>query len=300
MPKSKTFKKRAFTFLPLAVILILLTVFSFSLFYINNQCKEVTTFSIGGVDSRFNVSSSAVKIAAKDAADRWNSQAGEKLLAYDEKSKLKINLIYDDRQAEIDKLNLEAKSLEQSRKSVEASGSNFDQLLKNFQSDLSEYNALVAYWNKKGGAPDNIYSQLEKTRISLDKRRDQLIATSKTLNIGVDGYNSNLNNLEKTINSRKNLIITQGLYKPAENKIEIFTFGDTDELRLVFMHELGHAIGLDHATDKNSIMYYLLDSQSIASPALTSEDIDMIRLRCNIKSPRLYRTFFERFRPSIS
>jgi hypothetical protein len=66
------------------------------------------------------------------------------------------------------------------------------------------------------------------------------------------------------------------------------------------MHELGHAFGLDHGADKNSIMYYLLDSQSVANPVLTAEDINMIKLRCNIKNPRLYRTFFERFRPNIS
>jgi hypothetical protein len=299
MTKVINNQKQAFILFPLAVILILLVSLSAFVFYLSKKCNETRTFSIGNVDSRFNISADSVEQVAKDAASRWNDHAGKKLLTYNDKSKLKIDLIYDERQAEIDRLNLATQNLETNRKSVETASSKFDQLLRDFQSDLNEYNKQVSYWNSQGGAPDKIYSQLEKTRIDLDKRNDQLISMSKTFNLNVEDYNSDLKNLENIVNDRKNLIITQGLYKPAENKIEIFTFGNTQELRLVFMHELGHAIGLDHAFDDDSIMYYLLEKQDVINPILTSEDTDMVNLRCNLRNPDFYRSFFQRFNDSI-
>lgn len=288
-------KNRAFVLFPLIIIILVLAFLSLSVFYISNRCNQTKTFSIGSVDPRFNVSVDAVEKTAKEAADRWNSQTGKKLLTYNPKSTLKIDLIYDERQSEIDRLNLATKNLEKDRESVETASSKFDKLFRSFQSALDEYNKQVSYWNTQGGAPNKIYLQLEKTRIGLDSQRDQLVAMSKTLNFNVEGYNSNLKNLENVVSERKNLIITQGLFKPANNKIEIFTFGNTQELRLVFMHELGHAIGLNHAINKDSIMYYLLDSQDVMNPILTSEDVNMTTLRCHIRNPELYRTFLQRF-----
>lgn len=299
MVKPIISKHRTFVFSPLILPLLSIGLIFLLVFYSGHKCAETKTFSIGSVDPRFNVLASSVEDVAKDAANRLNTQSGKKIMVYNEKSDLKINLVYDDRQAEIDRLNLASDNLEKNRQSVETASSKFDRLLSVFQSDLDAYNKKVSYWNSQGGAPDAVFSQLEKTRADLDNRRNQLTAMSEILNLNVGGYNSDLKNLENSVNSRKNLIITQGLYEPTKNQIEVFTFGNTQELRLVFMHELGHAVGLDHALEKNSIMYYLLENQDVVNPNLTSEDISMINSRCDMRKPGFYQTIFQIFQKNI-
>lgn len=274
-----------------AVIVVVALVF-FALFSIK-KCNEIRTFAIGNVDSRFKISAGDVQKVAEESALKWNNQSDKILLKYDKNSALKIDLIYDQRQAEVDQFNLASDTLQKSKDSVESTKGKFDQMLTTFQADLKTYNSEVSYWNKKGGATGTTYSDLEQTRTDLNKRRDQLISMSKNLNMAVDGFNSDLQNLQNDVDSKKNIIITQGLFIPAENKIEIYTFGNKEELRLVLIHELGHALGFDHGQDPSSIMYYLLGDQDLSNPTLLAEDIAMIGARCDLQKPNFYRSIFQ-------
>jgi len=293
-------KKSGFAISSIIFLLFFLFLALIFVLYSINKCEEPRTFSVGAVDTKFKVQKADVIKTAQEAADRWNSQMGTTLLKYDESSSLKINLIYDERQAELDKLNFETENLEKNRQSVKSVKDQFDQMLSSFQSDLAAYNQEVSFWNKKGGASGDVYSQLEQTRLDLNKRRDQLISMSKTLNLQADGYNADLQNLQTLLDSKKNVIITQGLYKPADSQIEIYTFGNIDELKLVLMHELGHSFGIDHGKDQYSIMYYLLGDQDLTNPVLTSEDISMAKSHCSIQKISLFRYLFQRATPNIN
>lgn len=103
---------------------------------------------------------------------------------------------------------------------------------------------------------------------------------AQLLNLQTANYNENLDSLQSELNSRKNLIVTQGEFDPNTDTIDIYTFGNQDELRLVLMHEFGHALGLGHAKQPNSIMYELLDQQDLKNPTLSAEDIAMLQNRC--------------------
>jgi predicted Zn-dependent protease len=292
--------QKGFAGVLLVIILAFVIGVGLFIFYANNKCRQVKTFSIGNIDPRFNVSKSDVKKVADDAATRWNNQTGDDLLKYDENAKLKINLVYDDRQAEVDKFNVAVANLQKNRQTVEGSNKNFNSLLTQYQSDLDAYNQEVSSWNSRGGAPADVYTKLQKTKSELDQRRQDLVAIAQTVNIQVEGFNTNLTDLQKEIDSRKNIIITQGIYDPKQNEIEIYTFGNLSELRLVLMHELGHALGLDHDQDKYSIMYYLLADQDLSDPELSSEDITMVKTRCDLNNPSFFRNLFQILAPTTN
>lgn len=298
---NKSFRSKGFIFGPLAIaILIAGAVLYASATYFSFRCHAVKTFAIGNVDPRFKIARSNVQKIAIDAANRWNEQTGQELLRYDPNSKIKINLIYDQRQADIDNFNSESQNLQQNRQTIETSKEKFNQLMAAYQADLASYNTAVSYWNSHGGASEAVFGRLQQTQTSLNQRRDQLIAMSKTVNVQADSYNSNLQNLQVEVDSRKNLIITQGLYTPASETIDIYTFGNDDELRLVLMHELGHALGLDHDQNTNSIMYYLLGNQDLSNPTLTTEDKQMLDAVCSLKNPKFYRNIFQTFNKSVN
>lgn len=265
------------------ILIILGIVFGiFYYLFLRNNCQLPIGFSLGQVDSRFKISSEDVLSFTEDAAGRWNSETGENLFTYDSGSKLKINLIYDSRQADLDKVNAEIQGLTNQHQTVESSLQQYQTLLAAYQDKLSTYNQNVGYWNSRGGAPPEIYAQLQQEKTDLDQQRDDLIQMAQILNLVASNYNENLDSLKNELDQRKNLIVTQGIYDSATDTINIYTFGNTDELRLVLMHELGHALGLGHDQQATSIMYQLLDQQDLKNPVLSSEDIDLLNAHCNL------------------
>jgi predicted Zn-dependent protease len=63
-------------------------------------------------------------------------------------------------------------------------------------------------------------------------------------------------------------------------KINIYEFESRSQLIRILSHELGHAIGLGHNENAESIMYYLNKGTGL-SP--TAEDIRDLKAYCKIK-----------------
>ncbi len=267
----------------IGIIIILGIIFGvFYYLFLRNNCQLPRTYSLGQVDSRFKISSEDVLSVAQDATERWNSETGENLFTYDPSSKLKINLVYDSRQADLDKINAEANNLLAQKQNVETNNQQFKTFLANYQEKLANYNQEVASWNSRGGAPPEIFNQLQSEKSILDQQRNELIQMAQILNLQAQNYNENLDSLKNELDQRKNLIVTQGEYLTDTDTINIYTFGDKEELRLVLMHELGHALGLGHDQQPTSIMYQLLDQQDLKNPVLSSEDINLLKSHCNL------------------
>lgn len=272
---------RCLTFVISAIVLLVLASFAVYFIYYYKTCQIPKKYSIGEIDPRFKVSKDDVLKTAKDAESRWDNQSGKVLFQYDPNSSFKINLIYDDRQANLDKMNAEVSKINTSGGTIEEFRSQVDAEISKYQTDLNDYNNQVAYWNGQGGAPPAEYQKLENERISLQNRQSDINKKASVLNLQIDEHNSNLNDVKSQIDTEKNKIVTQGEYKG--NEIDIYTFGNLDELRLVFMHELGHSLSKDHASDPKSILYYLLQDQDLTNPLPSSEDIALVKKECRIK-----------------
>ena len=251
-----------------------------------NNCHLPIHYSVGKVDSRFEISKDEVITVAQGAAGIWNNQTDENLLVYDENSSLKIEMIYDYRQEDLDKLNHRIEDLTKTKQSLEGTVEEYQSLLADYVQDLSDYNDEVSYWNSQGGAPTEDFQRLQDEKIALDERRKSLIEMSQLLNIQAETYNSNLENLNDQIKQRKNLIITQGLYILSKDKIEIYTYAKPDELQLVLTHELGHTLGLGHGQNPQSIMHKMLGDQDLENLKLSKEDINLLERACNLREPR--------------
>ncbi len=246
------------------------------------RCSTPVKFAVGDVDPRFKVTKDQVIENAKDAGSRWNQKSAKTWYEYDANSKFKINLVYDDRQAKLDQINSEVANYNAGADSIKQRNELLKQKVEQYQKDLADYNAAVAYWNSQGGAPTDVYQQLVAAQKELDATREQINKELQTFNLQVDANNANLSDLSEKIDAQKNRIETQGEYKG--DRIDIYTFGDRDELRLVLMHELGHALTTDHAQKSTSIMFYLLADQDQTNPMPTDEDIALIKNICKIRN----------------
>jgi predicted Zn-dependent protease len=65
--------------------------------------------------------------------------------------------------------------------------------------------------------------------------------------------------------------------------INIYQFHDESDLELVLAHELGHALGLNHVENPESVMYYLMEKQNLENIQLTTQDLQAIKNVCGMK-----------------
>ncbi len=279
----------------LASLFLLLVLAAGGYYYLTAiLCPYPVKYSIGDVDSRFNVSRDDILKSANEVELVWNSVAGKQLFKYDSNAVMKINLVYDERQANLDKLNSEIATLDSTNQSISNINDRLDKMVADYQTDLDAYNAKlgkynseVQSWNDQGGAPlaefgrlENTSVSLNKTRADLEDRRKNINKMAEIINIQSSDYNSDVNKLKDYLDQNKGKIITSGLYFTKEKKIDIFTFGDIKELKLLLMHEMGHSLGIGHDKQEKSIMYPILSAQDINDPKPLTEDIGLLSKTC--------------------
>jgi DNA repair exonuclease SbcCD ATPase subunit len=166
-------------------------------------------------------------------------------------------------------------------------------MVADYKKKLESYNKEVSSWNKKGGAPEDAYNELKKEKKELDALYDKIEAERKAIN-NLAGKSNDLVNKEKNVVNtyNSNVETYQNKYGQASEfdkgiydgqKIDIFQFKEMSDLRLTLVHEMGHALGIDHLENPKSIMYYLMNEQDMNNPTLSSEDLVAIKGICKIK-----------------
>ena len=234
---------------------------------------------------------------------------GKELLLYSQNGSLKINLIHDYQQEATDKLktlgltidntkssydSLKAEYLKQ-KSAYDTADAALQSEVSNFQSQKQKWDSAVAYWNGKGGAPKALYDSLNAESTSLKSEAAQINTASDNLNKQAALVNVIIDNLNATageINANVQTLskmgqsngeeFSEGLYisDVTGNSISVYQFNNHAQLVRLLAHEFGHALGMQHVTDPNAIMYALNDSKNIIP---TANDIAELKTVCQIK-----------------
>jgi hypothetical protein len=234
-------------------------------------CTHPIPYAVGALDTRFDISKATLVSDAKAAAGIWNTAAGRTVLVYDPTAAMKINLVYDARQANATfggEIAQQQANADNARATLDASQAQYVAL-------QTAYNQAVDAVNARGGAT-------KSEAAALASQRNDLNALASAINIQVDAFNASVNALNAVVekyNQTAGYTFEEGEYvrDAAGQRINIFEFIGNLQLKRVLAHEFGHAIGLDHDSDLKSIMYAKNESGNLVA---TKADLAALRALC--------------------
>lgn len=272
-------------------------------------CSKPIYYSFNQVDPGFNLSEKELKDISLKVEKIWEDPIGKNLLEYSEKSTLKINFIYDERQKTTNELantseniKIEQKKYDElkaaydiSIKEYENMKSKLDQSISIFTENQTAYNTKVELLNQSTKVTKEEIKEIENERLGLDNQLALLNKEKNEFNTFVAKINDDgneLNYLIKELNIKSAYYnkIGEGLKEEFQEgeyirdangeRINIYEFNNKNKLIRVLTHELGHALGLEHNNDNTSIMYRLNEGEN---EFLSATDINDLKNLCKIK-----------------
>ncbi|MES2006929.1 MAG: matrixin family metalloprotease [Patescibacteria group bacterium] len=227
----------------LSVLIGLAAFLGYTVYTADIPCVTPITYSLATVDERFNLSTKEVETNLKVAAAVWNEAVGKEVLKAGEKATLPVSFVYDKTQKTVDTLS----SLEEEIDTAKA------ELTK----IANEYAALKATYdaaNSKGRATQQMYDDLQTLYGRYETLRKKIntdVARGRALPTGEIEEGKYIRDQEGT-------------------RIYIYAYQDKTELKRTLIHEFGHALGLGHVENENSIMYP--SNNTSQSLSLSKED----------------------------
>ncbi|MBP9750842.1 MAG: matrixin family metalloprotease [Candidatus Peribacteraceae bacterium] len=266
-------------------------------------CVVPVPVSVGTIDAKFDLSRVDLAGLIAESEEKWESAAGRPLFDLVDDGGIAVNLVYDARQQTAEELKsldgaiqaTEARrqevraeyldlraEYETKGKAAKAALESYEAKQRQYEADLrattdptpSEATALV----RRGEALDQEYRTVFAKQTALNdlaKRINVLVAEDKEL---VPAENDTIDAFNDLAKSQGEEYQT-GLYTrgPAGSTIDLYVYEDREQLLRLLMHEMGHAVGLGHIADQDSLMYYLNLSKT---PAITESDADALAQVC--------------------
>lgn len=248
------------------------------------------TYHVAAIDPQFGVSESEVESILQDAAERWNSALQKMAIRIDTNTAGNvISFVFDYRQQyRVALAFIEAQyfDLGSTELAIEQERSSLDFEEARLKQESVSLNNDVKYWNARGGATGATYDSLVARRKAYNSDAQVLAQEMTAHNKRVAAYNARIAEYNDTLG-----VVEQqfklaggsatetaiGIYDPNDLSITVYSYSDRQHLRLILMHELGHALGCDHASTQGSIMYpELTDAQNLTNPVPTTQDLALV------------------------
>lgn len=282
--------KKLFNILLLLAALIIVAVYinldeklatSFS-----SPCAEPLTYKIGSISSIYDINEQELKRVLKEINAAWSESFDNPLFKQSDGGNIAINLVYGEQQRFIDKERTAAVKINAQKTSYRQKEQVLERLKKDYEELRAEYQNLVKDYKTTEGNPA-LQSKSTQIRRQIQQKEDELRRLANAINQHIKKINSISERIETLVDDYNKEFgslheFNQGNYQQtAEGQmINIYGYEDQAELELVLAHEMGHALGLNHVENPESVMYYLMEEQNRDSLVFTAQDIAALQELC--------------------
>ena len=275
----KTISLLIFTVIASLIVVVVSQTITFDRLLYYFPCEHPVFYRLGEVDPRFQLTRDEAQLAIIQATSIWNTQYQKPLFEEATDSKLTVNFVFDQRQGLINQINTIEDKTSFDKTTLDARIAQFNQKAANFESRVKALNAQIDSWNKKGGAPPDVYSQLASQQQDLVSESQQLQTEANSLNQSTGNFNLQVSQLNNSIDNFNSLLSQkpeEGIYDGKNNRIDVYFNNSRNELIHTLTHEFGHSLGVGHVENNKSIMYTFTSE----STNLTTQDVTELEKAC--------------------
>jgi len=269
----KTLKTFSITVFAVGIIFIVAARFRTEIIKVlsYSECDTPISYKLGELDPKFGLTKESVMTSIQDATGIWGKAYGKPLFVNSPKAVLTINFVYDERSALNTQIDQMQDQLDQKNGTLKEQINSYESDLAVFEKKLANFNARVDQINRSGGATPNEYKKLIAEQNEINTEGETLNIRARQLNLATNDFNSKVSDLNQNV-TQFNETLTQkpeeGLYNGNDNTITIYFASNHGELIHTLAHEFGHALGMLHTDDAQSIMY----PSTTSSLSVTTQD----------------------------
>lgn len=280
-----------------------------------DECRIPVILHLGEVDPRFELSREQVRGALEAAIALWQLETSARLFEWRDGAGMPVNLVFDERQETAQARATGRAELEEHEQVLDRRQDRLDRLAAAFEADLRRYDSrrraleerqreharAVADWNAGHGerstrqrtrlerasaALERERRELERQRSELERRRAALERETREFEQAVAAFNAQVERYNQEGEAYSGFDMGLFRQRGRHRSITVYKASDTDELRLVLAHELGHSLGIGHVHDPEAVMHARLGPENAGAERLTPADRQALAQACELERVR--------------